>query len=133
MYENKFTMEGGEYMKSTMKKVLIGALTVATLAMPIAAMALDTGINYGTATQLGTQDVRSTIATVINVMLGLLGIVALVIVLAGGAMWMMAGGDEEKVGKAKALLSAGALGLVILLAAYAIASFVVNQVVDATT
>ena len=81
---------------------------------------------------LGTRDVRVTIARIINVALGMLGIVAVVIVLSGGFKWMVAGGDEGKVDEAKKLITAGVIGLAIILSAYAIASFVISSLIQAT-
>jgi len=82
---------------------------------------------------LGTQDIRVTIAAIINVALGLLGIVAVVIVLTGGFKWMTAGGDEGKVDEAKNLIKAGVIGLAIIVTAYAIANFVISSLITATT
>ena len=90
------------------------------------------GLNYATALDLGTKDLRESAIDIINVVLGFLGIVAIIIVLWGGFMWMTAGGNEEKVTKARQLLVAGITGLVIILAAYAIARFVIQQVYTAT-
>lgn len=90
------------------------------------------GLGYAGETGLGGQDVRSTIAQIINVALGLLGIVAVVIVLAGGFKWMTAGGNEEKTTEARKLIFAGIIGLAIILSAYAIARFVLEQLYDAT-
>jgi Zn-dependent protease with chaperone function len=81
---------------------------------------------------LGTRDVRVTISRIINVALGLLGIVAVVIVLSGGFKWMVAGGDEGKVDEAKKLITAGVIGLAIILSAYAIAQFVITSLIEAT-
>lgn len=91
------------------------------------------GVNYGVYTGLGQKDIRVTVANIINVALGLLGIVAVVIVLIGGFEWMTAGGNEEKTGEAKKRIVAGVIGLAIILSAYAIASFVINSLVKATT
>ena len=55
----------------------------------------DLGIGYAGATGLGHRDVRTTISDIIKVSLGLLGIVALVIILVAGFKWMTAGGNEE--------------------------------------
>ena len=65
--------------------------------------------------------------------MGLLGIVAVVIVLIGGFTWMTAGGNDEKVGEAKKWIFAGVIGLAIILSAYAIANFVIQNLVTATT
>lgn len=93
----------------------------------------DLGIQYGAATGLGATDVRVTIAQIIKVAMGLLGIIAVVIILIGGFTWMTAGGNEEKVGEAKKWIFSGIIGLAIILSAYAIANFVVSSLVTATT
>ena len=90
------------------------------------------GLQYGAATGLGQQDPRETAANIIKAALGILGIVAVVIVLWGGVMWMTAGGSEDKVGKAKKILFSGIIGLVIILSAFALTQFVVNQLIGAT-
>mgnify|MGYP001589838599 FL=1 len=65
--------------------------------------------------------------------MGLLGIVAVVIILAGGFLWMTAGGNEEKVEKAKSLIFSGIIGLAIILTSFAIARFVISSLTSATT
>lgn len=90
------------------------------------------GLNYGAATGLGQQDPRETAANIIKAALGILGIVAVVIVLWGGVMWMTAGGSEDRVGTAKKILFAGMIGLIIILSAFALTQFVVNQLIGAT-
>ena len=81
---------------------------------------------------LGERDLIDTIVSIINVALGLLGIISVVIILIGGFKWMTAGGNEEKVGEAKQLIFSGIIGLAIILSAYAIASFVVDRLASAT-
>ena len=97
------------------------------------------GIDYvtgdkggGDAIVLGNKDPRTMVTQIINVALTLLGIVAVVIVLLGGFKWMTAGGNEDKVGEAKKILGAGVIGLVIILAAWGIAAFVLNVMMNAT-
>lgn len=82
--------------------------------------------------KLGNQDLRETAANLINVLLGLLGLIAVVIVLAGGFKWMTSGGNEEKTGEAKKMIGAGVIGLAIILSAWAISLFVINQLSTAT-
>jgi hypothetical protein len=85
-----------------------------------------------TATGLGEQDPRAIAASVINVLLGFLGIIAVVLIIAGGFMWMTAAGNDEKVGTARKIMTAGVIGLIIVLAAFGIAQFVVDALVTAT-
>lgn len=81
---------------------------------------------------LGNEDLRTTVGRLINVALSLLGVVAVVIILAGGFKWMTAGGEEEKVGEARKMIFSGIIGLAIILSAWAIALFVLNQLNKAT-
>lgn len=116
-------------------KVASFLFLLAFVAMPLAGYALsadDLGLQYGTGTGLTSTDVRETAANIINAAMGLLGIIAVVIVLVGGFKWMTAGGNEEKVGEAKRLIGAGVIGLVIIITAYAIAAWVINTLLEAT-
>lgn len=92
----------------------------------------DLGVNYGAEIGLGTRDIRSTVASIIKVAMGLLGIVAVVIILIGGFKWMTAGGNDEQVGEAKKWIFSGVIGLAIILSAWALANFIINQLVTAT-
>ena len=94
---------------------------------------IDLGVTYATNTGLGSKDIRTTISAIIKVAMSLLGIVALVVILAAGFKWMTAGGNEEKVGEAKKLMIQGVIGLAIIFAAYAISIFVLTQLYKATT
>jgi hypothetical protein len=86
-----------------------------------------------TATGLSNTDIRITIARIIRVAMGMLGIIAVVIILIGGFTWMTAGGNDEKVGEAKKWIFSGIIGLAIILSAYGIANFVISSLVTATT
>jgi len=136
---DKFYWKGGDNMSKL--SVYIAFILVAACAMfvltPVLAAdpitAGDLGLSYGAETGLGTKDIRTTVAQVIKVAMGLLGIVAVVIILIGGFTWMTAGGNEDKVSEAKKWIFSGVIGLAIILSAYALTSFIINQLVNATT
>jgi len=86
----------------------------------------------GNLTGLGGTDPREIAANVINVILGFLGIIAVVLILIGGFMWMTAAGNDDKVATAKKIMTAGIIGLVIVLAAFGIAKFVIQALIGAT-
>ncbi len=123
-----------------MKKLFASVSSVVMFALPAIASAQlgqdlsNLGLNaFADNTNLGTNiELIGTIARIINILLGFLGVIAVILVLWGGFKWMTAAGDEGKIGEAKKLMGAGVVGLVIILAAFAIASFVVNQLTDAT-
>lgn len=88
--------------------------------------------NVQAETGLGDADPRAMAARVINILLGFMGIIAVVIILLGGFRWMTAAGNEDKVGEAKRIIGAGAVGLVIILMAFGIAQFVLDAMYNAT-
>jgi len=101
------------------------------LASQLHAATLEVGLSYGAQTGLGTQDIRVTIARIINVFFGLLGAIAVVIILYAGFIWMTAQGVAEKIEKAKKILIGAVIGLVIALSAFAISSFIINSLIEA--
>ncbi|MEI8360849.1 MAG: pilin [bacterium] len=77
-------------------------------------------------------DPRIIIANVIKFMLGFLGIIAVIIILFAGFKWMTAGGDSKKIDEAKDLMKNGVMGLIIILSSWAIANFVIDQLLNVT-
>ncbi|MBP9761370.1 MAG: hypothetical protein KBD15_03985 [Candidatus Magasanikbacteria bacterium] len=91
------------------------------------------GLSYGEATGLGKADVRTTVGSIINIALGLLGTIALVLVVYAGFLWMTAAGNDDQVGTAKKILGSSIIGLIVILSAYSITRFVVQKGFEATT
>lgn len=112
------------------------AIFLSVVALPVLAETQagpDLGLKYGEYTGLASKDIRATIASIISIVLGLLGMVAVIIILIGGFTWMTAMGNEEKVEKSKKLLTAGIIGLAIIMSAYIIARFVIIELIKATS
>lgn len=65
---------------------------------------------------------------VVSVILGLVAVVFFGLTLYGGIIWMTARGKEDKVAEAKNILEAAAIGLAVIGASYAIATFVISRV-----
>ncbi len=63
-------------------------------------------------------------AVVIQAFLSLLGIIFVVLILIAGYNWMTAGGEEEKIRKAKDTIKKAIIGLAIIILSYAITYFV---------
>jgi hypothetical protein len=66
------------------------------------------------------------IGNIIHAFLAILGVVFLILVIYAGWLWMTAQGDPKKVEKAQSILTNGVIGLVIILSAYGITTWVVN-------
>lgn len=73
------------------------------------------------------------IGGIIKALLMLLGTIFVILLLVGGFKWMTAMGDSKKVEEAKSMIGNAVVGVVVILAAYAIAAFVLREVYDATT
>ncbi|MFA6428551.1 MAG: hypothetical protein WCW02_03350 [Candidatus Buchananbacteria bacterium] len=113
-----------------MNKTFLVLLTLAIICLPSIALAALTPANYGnyvSSLNLGTADLFTTVINAVNWVLSLLVLIAVIIILYGGFVWMTAGGNDDKISSAKGTISAGVIGLIIILAAYAIASFVITQ------
>ncbi|MFA5358871.1 MAG: hypothetical protein WC310_03575 [Patescibacteria group bacterium] len=77
-------------------------------------------------TVLPTTDIRLIVARIIQVSLGLVGLVSVAMLIYAGFIWMTSGGEEEKINQAKATMRNWAIGLAVILLAFAIVSFVIN-------
>jgi hypothetical protein len=120
-------------------KYLIAFAIISLLVLPIfvspALAQPDWGItevDNGLDNTLQKGDPRTIIGKVINFALGFLGVIAVGIILFGGFKWMTAAGNEDKVSEAKKLLGAGVVGLIIILAAWAVATFIIAQIYTTT-
>src|SRR3989338_633893 len=105
-------------------------LGVGILLLPLAIFAAPADFGLSDLAGLGlggAQDPRLIIVNIIRILLGFLGILAVIIVLYGGFVWMTSGGNAQKIEKAKKILINGLIGLAIILSAYAIVSFVIWQ------
>lgn len=88
---------------------------------------VDTGIDYAAGTGLSNdQDIRVTIAKIIRIVIGFLGIIAVSLIMYAGWVWMTSEGNEEKIEQAKKILTNAVIGLAIILSAFAIVSFIIN-------
>jgi len=128
-------------MKPTIQNLWLklGTLTTVGLATAGAALAQQfdpndpLGKRFVTIPALPVNDPRKIASNIIQIFLGFLGIIAVSIILIGGFQWMTALGDEEKVKKARSLIASGVVGLVIIIASYAIATFVIDQILLAAS
>jgi type IV secretion system pilin len=120
-------------MKSFTKTILITSFLVLIILSPFAVKAaacegigcvtagMDVSANKaGLDTGNDAKEISGIIGRAINYMFGVLGIVFLTIVLVGGFQWMTAGGNEEKVGKAKKFIVNGINGMIVIFLAYAL-------------
>ena len=80
--------------------------------------------------QIGDYNVNflnTRIGSIIGIALSFIGVIFLILMIYAGISWMTASGNQEKVTKAKDLIINAIIGLIIVLAAYAITSFIGNR------
>ncbi len=71
------------------------------------------------------------IGNIIRALLGLLGVLILIFILYGGYLWLVSGGNEQMITKAKGILTSAFIGLIIVLAAMAITTFIMEGITGA--
>ncbi len=125
-------------MKQSLKT--FGILAATAIALPSQALAqspfergaaLVNGIGVN-ATGGSPQPLERILGNIINAVLGFLGIVFLILLLYAGFLWMTAQGEEKQVTKAKDIIKQAVIGLIVIVAAFAISNFVLSSLVNVT-
>ena len=73
-------------------------------------------------------DLIASITTILNAIIGVLGIVCVIVMIIGGINYMTSAGDTEKVKKGRNTILYGLIGLVICVLAFAIVNFVIANI-----
>lgn len=118
-----------------MKKIIIISF-ILTLTSPLIAQGLESPIgppdtdilNFtktaGTEAGFNTSDPVTGLATlagnIVAAFLSLIGVIFIVYTLYGGYLWMTAGGNDERVTKAKAIIRNGIVGMIIIFSVWGI-------------
>lgn len=108
----------------------VGIKSNTVWAFDFKASLINVGAKVGLTTSSGiTVSLPVFIGRIIYYLLGFIGVVFLVLAILAGLKWMLAGGDEDTVAKAKSSLLNAALGALVALSAYAITYFIIDAVV----
>lgn len=100
------------------------------MGLPLAAQAQNSTLNklkifggiYGYGTNEKPADLKTIIINLVQLILGFVGYIFIILIIIAGVQWMLSGGNEEKITKAKNLLKNSVIGLVLMLIAFAIAT-----------
>lgn len=93
--------------------------------------AQEIGINYAGNLDLsgtGEKDVRVFIVEIVRYFITFLGIIAVAMVMYSGFLWMTSNGEPDKVTKAKRTLINSVIGLIIIISAFAIVTFIISLI-----
>lgn len=69
---------------------------------------------------------------IINLILGLFGVIALIFIIKAGIDWIKSKGDSTIIKKSREVITSGIIGLIIIATSYAASNFVINQIIDTT-
>ncbi len=114
-------------MRRTVGKIL---LTVGTWLFPLTAFA--DGGNVELSNPLGENDVRVILVRILRYSLGLIGIVALIMIIYGGFLMLTSGGNADTIKKAKSTIVWAAAGVAIVLGSWQILRFIFETVNEVT-
>ena len=119
-------------IKSLIASAAVAVAGACSLLMiqPAMAVSCPEGSIRGSANTLAEEggDLMSMLQTIINVVITVLGLVAVAIVILGGVGYSTSQGDPAKATKAKNTILYGIVGLVISLLAFAIVNFVLSEI-----
>ena len=118
-----------------MKKIFIWLILFTVLFTPVwVRAATGLGLLNQNLTNAGAEagtsdsgDLQSIVGTVINAALTLVGLIFLILMVYAGYLWMTARGSDEIINKAKGIITAAIIGLVLVISAYAITVFVTKR------
>jgi TRAP-type C4-dicarboxylate transport system permease small subunit len=81
-------------------------------------------------TEVGTDNsFSSDLQGILNAIVGVLGLVAVVVIIIGGVTYMTSSGDASKVKKAKDTILYGIIGLIVAALAFAVVNFVITGII----
>lgn len=110
-------------------------VTIPALAQNSAAEQIQEGLK-ATGEESGagysTIPIEELIGQLIQVILGIVGVLFLVLTVYAGFLWMTAAGEGKRVQTAKDILRNSLIGLVVIIAAYALTTFIVDALVKAS-
>jgi hypothetical protein len=126
-------------LKSTQFKLIIGLAILFSLMALVAAPAVDAqskaavcegvGAVTGSGCGGGSGSVNNVIATVINILSSIVGVVAVIMIIIAGYKYVTSSGDSSNVQSAKNTLIFAIVGIVVV----AFAQLIVQFVLDRTT
>ncbi len=121
-------------MKKILTGLILGAVMIAGMAQPVWADGSlcddfrDDPELFEAAGCNETNTLDKTANNIINIVLSLIGILAVGVIIYGGITYVTSTGEPQKAQKAKNIIMYGVIGLVVALLAYAVVNFVIKSV-----
>ncbi len=91
----------------------------------LAAIDIEAGSGSGQV-NIPTISAEQVVQNALNIMYMLMGIIAVIVIIVAGIMYSTSGGDSGRVSKAKNMILYAVIGIVVIIAAFAITNFVIG-------
>lgn len=124
----------------SIKNIAVGvvtsmALMMVTTVIPVHAQGFISPTDNPSAVSQATGgqgSFRSLVLTIVNFALTFLGLIAVVMIIYGGFLYVSAAGNEEKINQGKKIIMYAVIGIVIILLSFAIVNTVLTAGTGAT-
>lgn len=113
-----------------MKKYFLATLLVIIILLPFLVLAQppQQGLNdFLNETELKPSSLPEAIGRIVRIILSFLGLFTVLIIIFGVVRVAGSAGDEEQISNAKRMITAGVVGLIIIVLAYAVSAFVFSS------
>lgn len=116
-------------IKNIKKSISAAAFGSTMIATKVFAQtdAIGGAVNNIRPADVGDTSLESYIQTIINVLLGLIGVVAVIMLIYGGFRYVLSGGNEKSTSAAKDTILFAIIGIVVAVLAFAIVNFVIGS------
>lgn len=84
-------------------------------------------------TSFNKTEFLESISAILPVIIGFLSIIFIAIILLGGFQWITASGNSDTLFNSRKIISSGFAGLIFVITAYAIASFIISALLEKTS
>lgn len=126
-------------MKQLIKSIIVSAAVAIIPVLALATVGAESvhaidpgaaagrGLNSAGGGGTGPRALEGSIEDVVNVLLFVLGAVAVIMIVIGGIRYTLSNGDSSQITAAKNTVLYAVIGLIVALLAYAIVNFVIRQ------
>ncbi len=129
----KYIIPGMNFLPvHNMKKILLIILLCLPLFLGSAGSVFSATVQTPNNLNLPDISIDEVLGNILNLVAKIIAWVAVLVIVIGGIMWMTAGGDEEQVARARKMIIAAIVGLIIVGAAAGLVNFILDMVFPAS-
>ena len=119
-------------LKFFILSVVMAIVTVSSLSPMVLAVdpvnSVQNGVNAaGGSSSQGDSTLKGKIKTVVDILLFLLGAIAVIMIVVGGLRYVLSSGDASQITSAKNTILYAVIGVIVALLAYAIVNWVIDK------